>query len=88
LSGAAFSVPFSAANNFAGQVYQAVNFSFVATAASSILTIAASVPGTSYGLVIDKVSISLVSAPVPEPGSWALFALGLAAFGVVRRRRD
>lgn len=75
LVGAGFTVPFSAANAFGAQVYFPQSFSFVATGASTVVTIAAAVAGTSYGPVIDQVSVTLLSA-VPEPGTWALWALG------------
>jgi hypothetical protein len=75
LVGAGFTVPFSAPNAFSTQVYFPQSFSFVATSASTVVTIAAAVAGTSYGPVIDQVSVTLLSA-VPEPGTWALWALG------------
>jgi PEP-CTERM motif len=31
--------------------------------------------------------IDLITTPIPEPGTWALFALGLAAVGALRARR-
>jgi hypothetical protein len=38
-------------------------------------------------IVVDS-SLTLVSAPVPEPGMWVLMSAGLLAMGcVVRRRR-
>jgi hypothetical protein len=75
LVGAGFTVPFSAANAFGAQVYVPQSFSFAATGASTVVTISAAVAGTSYGPVIDDVSVTLLSA-VPEPGTWALWALG------------
>jgi Protein of unknown function (DUF642) len=75
LVGAGFTVPFSAPNDFGGQVYVTKSFSFVATGASTVVTIAAAVAGTAYGPVIDQVSVTLLSA-VPEPGSLALWMLG------------
>ncbi len=75
LVGAGFAVPFSAVNAFGTQVYVAESFSFVATSASTVVSIAAAVAGTGYGPVIDQVSVTLLSA-VPEPGTWALWALG------------
>lgn len=75
LVAAGFSVPFSAANAFSAQVYFPQSFSFVATSTSTVVSIAAAVAGTSYGPVIDDVSVTLLSA-VPEPDTWALWALG------------
>jgi hypothetical protein len=84
LVGAGFTVPYSAANAFGAQVYFAQSFSFVATGASTVVTIAAAVAGTSYGPVIDQVSVTLLSA-VPEPGTWALWAMGSGLL-LARRR--
>jgi hypothetical protein len=84
LSGVGFTVPVSAPNDFGGQVYVAESFIFLATSASTVVTIAAAVASTGYGPVIDQVSVSLLSA-VPEPATWALWALGGAA--VLARRR-
>jgi hypothetical protein len=79
-------VPFSAPNDFAGQVYHPQSFSFVATSTSTVVTIAAAVAGTSYGPVIDDVSVTLLAA-VPEPGTWALWALGGAVLLARRFKR-
>jgi hypothetical protein len=49
-----------------------------------VVCIAAAVAGTSYGPVIDQVSVVL-SSPVPEPAAWALMSLGVAGF-LARRR--
>jgi len=38
------------------------------------------------GIIFDR--LQYVTAPVPEPGTWALMALGLGAVALSRRRRD
>jgi hypothetical protein len=86
LVGAGFTVPFSAANAFGTQVYHPQSFSFVATSTSTVVSIAAAVAGTSYGPVIDDVSVTLLAA-VPEPGTWALWALGGAVLLARRFKR-
>jgi len=48
-------------------------------------------PADSMGMLLDNVVLSaggdVIAAPVPEPATWALFAGGLLAVGVVRSRR-
>ncbi len=41
--------------------------------------------GNDHGLAIDNLSVSVTA--VPEPGTWALMLAGLAAFGLLARRR-
>lgn len=82
---AAFAPGYSLPNDFAGQVFEAQQFSFVATSAHTTLTFAASVADTGYGPVIDNVSISLSALPVPEPATAWLWLAGLAAMPALRR---
>lgn len=83
---AGFTPAYSAANDFAGQVFHAQAFQFTATGSTTVLTFAAAVPGTSYGPVVDNVSVTLVSQPVPEPGTYALLLGGLGLLALFRRR--
>ena len=59
---------------------------FVATGASTAVQLQG-VAGFNY-IGLDNVSVEFVSAaPVPEPGSWALLAAGLAPLLLIARRR-
>ena len=66
-----------------------VSYNFVANASSEVLQFLASssVPVAPEPiLALDGVKV--VTAPIPEPGTYALLAAGLAAVGVVARRRS
>ena len=46
--------------------------------------------GVQYGSTVDLPTITLVSSvttPVPEPGSWALFGIGVVSIALIRRRK-
>ncbi len=43
--------------------------------------------GNDHGLAIDNLSFSVVAAPIPEPGSYAMLLAGLAVVGAAARRR-
>ncbi len=86
LASAGFTVPFSAVNAFSTQVYYGQSFNFVATSTSTVVTIAAATVGTGYGPVIDQVSVSLLPA-VPEPGTWAMWALAGSGLLLARKFR-
>jgi hypothetical protein len=78
-----FAPAYSAPNDFAGQVFHAQQFSFIAVNTNTTLTFAAAVTGTGYGPVIDNVSVSL--SAVPEPAAVWLWLAGLAAVPALRR---
>ena len=84
---AAFAPAYSGVSAFTTQVFEVQSFQFTASGTSTVLTFAAAVPGTSYGPVIDNVSVSFISAPVPEPGTWALMLAGLGLLAAGARRR-
>jgi len=43
--------------------------------------------GGGYGPLIDNFAVDVMAAPIPEPATWGLMALGLAAMGAHLRRR-
>ena len=57
--------------------------SFKASSSSDVLTFAAAAGSGAYGPAIDAVSVS----DVPEPATYGMMGLGLAALGLFARRR-
>lgn len=85
---ASFAPTFSAADSWASQVFYTQSYQFIANASNTVLTIAAATPDTLYGPVIDDVKVSFVSAPVPEPETYALMLAGLGLVGFAARRNQ
>lgn len=71
-----------------GAIWRQVTGSFVAGGASSVLSIAGQ-PGSSFMIGVDDVSVqaAALSGGVPEPATWAMMLLGVAAVGIGMRRR-
>lgn len=75
--------------NAAG-VFQYTQFSYMATATGTNTLLQFSFQHDAGLWNIDDVSVTLVpqtGTPIPEPGTLALFGLGLAGLGLARRRK-
>lgn len=70
-----------AATGLATGNFGSITYDFTATSSSTLLRFTET---GGYGTVFDNIAVSSVS--VPEPGTLALFAIGLAAAGASRRR--
>jgi hypothetical protein len=73
--------------SFSAQTFYTQSYQFIVNGSNTVLTIAAATAGTSYGPIIDDVKVSFVSAPVPEPETYALMLAGLGLVGFASRRR-
>jgi choice-of-anchor C domain-containing protein len=69
-------------NTRADMGWQAYQYHFVATGASTTLTFS-SATDTPYGPALDNVSV----AGVPEPAEWALMLVGFGGLGAAMRRK-
>jgi hypothetical protein len=78
---ATFTTPLTGTNND----WQHVSMQFTASSSSTTVLLQG-VTGWQY-IGLDNASVDLVSAPVPEPGTWALMLAGLGVVGAIARRR-
>jgi hypothetical protein len=78
------SVAASTLLNSGAFAYQHFTYNLTATAAST--TVAFTFRNDPAFFDLDNVAVTAVTAPVPEPETWALFGLGLAAVAARRRR--
>ena len=72
----------------AGTNWHYLTFEFTADSALTRLSFAAAGKSDSLGGFIDNVSVTDITAPVPEPETYAMLGLGLLAVGFARRRKS
>ena len=89
--GAAYSDTFSQKGNTHNNMgWQTKYFDFIADDVSTQLFFGDMTnpdnPAEAWGAAIDNVSVEL--APVPEPSTFLLFGVSLAALGIIRRKRS
>jgi hypothetical protein len=75
---------FSSTNVTGNNVWQSYSLTFTALNPTTTITLQGA--AGDYYIGLDNVSV-VATAPVPEPGTWALLAAGLAAVGSVAARR-
>ncbi len=67
--------------------WQTMSFSFEATSNSTQLSFSnfSNIPGDAWGAALDNVRVD--AAPVPEPGTIALFGIGMLGMAIYGKRR-
>lgn len=74
-------------NTFSNMNWAGNTFSFTADANTTTLSFQAINGECCYGAALDNVSVTLVTAPIPEPETYAMMLAGLGLLGVMTRRR-